>query len=866
MKVVRVFCLFGCLSALAASGAAAVAVGENLLLNGRFECDQVDFPPEWRLDPVRETHAEWRATGGPNGLPSLSISSLGGVYSKSQSIRQLGIRLASGGRYRLSCKVRTRGFDCKGACGLSVINLGWETECGLAGIPAEAEGRWTEVQADFKGFESRNGRFIVLVYARNFTGVLEVADMKLVPLDAIAASGSARPEMSPLAVGPRIVPWNCSPCQIPSSSREVAFRFLGNLPEGSSPKEYDMTLSTGSSPEPSVRPLHPDGNGFTLPGGETNGVLTVSLVCRATGSNIVSRAYRYHVREPASAVNLARHVRKNNLVTEVLNERTGADGAGRFAFGVRRGGWVFIAVEGCESCSPLAVELDGKTVIRADTPCHETFREIEMGDHVLSVSGAGGSGMVVVRTVPELFNNCLAGPPMRGIESRDWAFYERYVMPAMTTAEFVKPGCGLAEFRDRGRQFVQLGDDKPLKTVQDMSDRLLKLKELDAKYDRICLGEQFFWEAEKNAWYVEVLNRFDLEDGSGRPYHCWWIGKPVNGIANAEALAVCSNVSDGRSRVMLELYCRSRATEKEASAYMSDYVRDTVLRCRRVYPPVIGNLGVALCNAAGTTVFSVLHHPEVDFRYFLEMQVRLLALDPVFDGLGGVGYWGAYYADRENLVWSYRLLRHYCVEGRTDSLSAREGLRYLPGHVRNGDFRTGLEDWDVRGAVSCESFRGLGEKNENRWRCDAGQGDAYAALTRGKEANWISQRLKGLVPGRRYYLRYFAFDANALGSKTVRARRVGIDVRFGKGVRVDEKAGWVASELGYDRDSYLHPNVGHVEFVAQESECRVGFTDARAESGEKLGINGIGVYPCTGVCGADCTNQNVCRGFEDELR
>lgn len=844
MKGARLFCLLGCLAALSASKAAAVAVGENLLLNGRFECDQVDFPPEWRLDPVRETHAEWRATGGPDGLPSLSISSPAGVYSKSQSIRQLGIRLAPGGRYRLSCKVRTRGFDCKAACGLSVINLGWETERGLAGIPAEAEGRWTEVRADFRGFESRNGRFIVLVYARNFTGVLEVADMKLVPLDAIAASGSARSEMSPLAVGPRIVPWNCLPCQIPSSSREVSFRFLGNLPEGSSPKEYDMTLLTGSTSEPSVRPLHPDGNRFTLSGGETNGVLTVALVRRATGSNVVSRAYRYHVRKPASAANLARHVRKNNLVTEVLNERTGTGGSGRFAFGVRRGGWVFIAVEGCASGSPLAVELDGKTVIHADTPRHETFREIEMGDHDLSVSGAGGSGRVVVRSVPELFNNCLAGPPMRGIESRDWAFYERHVMPAVTTTEFVTPGCGLAEFRDRGGQFLPLGNDQPLKTSGDMTARLVRLNAMEDKYDKLCLGEQFFWEAEKNAWYVEALNRWDLENETGRPYHCWWIGKPVNGIANAEALAVCSNVSGGRSRIMLELYCRSRATEKEAEAYISDYVRDTVLRCRRVYPPVIGNLGVALCNAAGTTVFSVLHHPEVDFRYFLEMQVRLLALDPAFDGLGGVGYWGAYYADRESLIWSYRLLRHYCVEGRTDSLSAREGLRYLPGHVRNGDFRTELEGWESRGAVSREEFKGLGEKHENRWRCDAGTGDTCAVLTRGERPNWISQRLQGLVPGRRYYLRYFAFDAHTVDSKDVRPRRVGIDVRFGKGARVDEKAGWVGFEPGYDKDKLMHPNVGHVEFVAQETECRVGFTDGRAEPGEKLGLNGIGVYPC----------------------
>ena len=55
--------------AMSASAFAAVKPGENLLVNGTLEADQMDFPPFW--DPFSRSKEcfLWHSSGGPNGLP-----------------------------------------------------------------------------------------------------------------------------------------------------------------------------------------------------------------------------------------------------------------------------------------------------------------------------------------------------------------------------------------------------------------------------------------------------------------------------------------------------------------------------------------------------------------------------------------------------------------------------------------------------------------------------------------------------------------------------------------------------------------------------------------------------------------------------
>lgn len=140
------------------------------------------------------------------------------------------------------------------------------------------------------------------------------------------------------------------------------------------------------------------------------------------------------------------------------------------------------------------------------------------------------------------------------------------------------------------------------------------------------------------------------------------------------------------------------------------------------------------------------------------MQLNMLANDPLYKDLPCTGVWGSYYADEEMHRWTFRLLRHYCVEGRTDMLSKAYGFAYRPGHLRNGDFRGSLDPWVVSGDVRTDEIKGLGRKGEGRWKGAKGIGDTFAAMRRNDGPPAVlRQKAEGLTPGRLYCLEAVAF-------------------------------------------------------------------------------------------------------------
>ena len=54
-------------------------------------------------------------------------------------------------------------------------------------------------------------------------------------------------------------------------------------------------------------------------------------------------------------------------------------------------------------------------------------------------------------------------------------------------------------------------------------------------------------------------------------------------------------------------------------------------------------------------ILSKAQHPEVDCKYYLDMQMNFAANDPVCRDIGLIGHWGSYYADDELHRWSFAL-------------------------------------------------------------------------------------------------------------------------------------------------------------------------------------------------------------------
>ena len=91
---------------------AAVAEGENLLINGTFEAEH-EFPEFWT--PSNMKQVRFLRTGGPEGKMAAVVLDAGTEGSDSLSVRQQGLQLVPGGTYRFSANIR-KGF--KAARGL----------------------------------------------------------------------------------------------------------------------------------------------------------------------------------------------------------------------------------------------------------------------------------------------------------------------------------------------------------------------------------------------------------------------------------------------------------------------------------------------------------------------------------------------------------------------------------------------------------------------------------------------------------------------------------------------------------------------------------------------------------------------------
>ena len=248
-------------------------------------------------------------------------------------------------------------------------------------------------------------------------------------------------------------------------------------------------------------------------------------------------------------------------------------------------------------------------------------------------------------------------------------------------------------------------------------------------------------------------------------------------------------------------------------------------------------------------ILSLAHHPEVDYKYYLDMQLNMIANDPAFDGLGSVGYWGSYYADEELHRWCFALMRHYVVEGRTEMLSAKHGFTYRPDYISNGDFRGTLDPWRTGGNVRADSFEGFASSSENRWGGNGGVGDTFAVLVREKGApSSLRQTAKGLVPGRTYRLRYTAFDVKDVKAKRIAPRKFGITASAGDGAKVDPALTWthvdrrVKGRYG-NNNNCARVNLGQIVFTATAPETEISFSNEAAAEGEELGVHYVSLTP-----------------------
>ena len=838
-------CLFVAFLLFACPSPAAVKPGENLVVNGTFDADQAAVPPFWQAKP--ESAFGCSPSGGPNGLPYVTLKGNADRTPMDANIRQYGLSLATNGRFRISFWVRTRDFVARDG-GLVVPNCGWLASAGgIKDIPRSTDGEWRKLEREFTGIPSKDGTFFTILYADGFAGEIDFADVRFEAVDEIALRDTELSAVLKEQALPRIVPMEPLLCQIPKDDPSVSFRFFGKLPKADV-SAYDLVLTTDDAAGRGRAPLAENAAfRVPLPKGAAAGRLTASVVDRADGRTIATDAFAFRTADVPQA-DPSGHRRLNNFVTEVLSAPLDG-GEGTFGFSTMRDGWVFVAVK-AEAHEGFSVRIDGHPAMDAKTPRRESFRQIGPGRHVLTVAGAG-AGSVVVRSVAETFNyQPGVDSPVPGNGKYDWAFERAHGLKAIITENNgIIPDAALKEFRKSGHRWVpndvihNLGEQDLCRKMKD--GRWLK----DATKGGVSMDEVAYQRTPQVDAYTKAIRAFDRDCAPTKPVYTWIIGNPLTPGVDHSFISACINCSQGRSRLMSEVYCRTAATEDEARGLLKSYIGDKIDRYRAWFPASVRSLGIVFGNFNQLPIVSVAHHPEVDYKHYLDMQFNYAANDPSCRDLGCIGLWGSVYADEELRRWSYELVRHYAIEGATNMLSEAYGYRYRPDHLLNGDFRGTFGPWAASGDVRLATHPRLGCDNEGRWYAEPGLGDTFAQLTRTADGvATLRQTAKGLVPGRAYCLQFVTFDVDDVRAKRHAPRRFGIDATLSAGAEIRPDRSWVFVDERV-KGNYANctgvarVNIHHTVFTARAETVDIAIGNGAAQPGEALGVNGISLNP-----------------------
>ncbi len=378
---------------------AAVNEGENLLVNGSFDAEQVAFPEFWT--PSSSVKGVlYQRTGGPGGRKPAILLQGEADGATRPSVRQQGLTLVAGETYKLSAFIRTKGFKSRNA-GLILHNSGWTSDTGLKNLPADSD--WTFREKTFTLFPSRDKEYGVALFASDLTGEIGFADVKLEAISEGARKGSR--SQKGLIAAPRLVPFQPLLSRIPRTNPEMVFKLYGILPDKPEACEGFVTLGGDRLP-PQTLPIQ-DGKLRVklegLPCGEHT--LNITLRHRATHQTVLEVSHPIRIVE-VPVCDRSRIKPLNNLVAEVLSEPVKNTPEPQ-AFNVvnPREGWVFVSFSADPLPSKVTVKVDDRDVVMTPQAGRlEAFRELGMGAHRITVGGSTVAARLVVHSIPEIFD------------------------------------------------------------------------------------------------------------------------------------------------------------------------------------------------------------------------------------------------------------------------------------------------------------------------------------------------------------------------------------------------------------------------------------------------------------------------------
>ncbi|MBP5638220.1 MAG: hypothetical protein J6X55_01985 [Victivallales bacterium] len=823
--------------------------GKNFAFNGDLKLEAFGQVIGWITPPAPWT--AYHADGGPNNMPYVAMRP-GGDDDYENKLRLKYLWLTPGEKFHLSAFIRTKDFSAKRG-ELLLVNAPWYDETGIKKFPANTNG-WQKFEMDVVCPKAGIHGYDVVLLLIGQRGELDVADIRLTALSAEAEAKSVSPEKMLLET-PRLIPYGRSFDEIPADKPEISFIWHGVIDENFKEADWFSDAVDNNGKSVTMQTPFETGKPFVLPlqgiaKGKQN--INVRIVSHKDGKVGYMETFVVNVRDIPADKDVTQGVRLNNFTVELANKPIKA--GEQFSFTLAHDTWVYITLKDTPNDKPFGIILDGKAVgVDELTRLPEAFRLLSAGTHTVS---ANWDDTLVIRTIAELFScGMKQGPDIAIFPPFDWEFTKKYALKAVTTlnrGSYVKNGREFVDAAHRtGRLWLEDMYIAHCKNPEQMEKTMVaQMNKLEFRDGNTTNELDYWWDSMR--FYTPLLKTFKY-DHSKLIYT--WIGgsAPFTPSMHQDFIGACLNASNGRGKILCETYMFTKATEEAARKEVLDFLVPNITNSCNYFPAdeYRRRSGVILGNFNQLNVITVEHHPQVDYKYFLDMQINIVANEPIFKGIGVLGYWGTHYADEELYRWSHELLRHYVVEGKKEMLSKKYGFTYLTPHIVNNDFSDGLNVWTIENAaeksVTTETCMGYASRSQGRYMVPRGCGDTVCVMHRqdGK-ANRVSQVAKDLVPGKQYMLLFSVGDYDDLKAKEHKTRQDGFDAILENAEILPESTVYVdtRSKGKYDRNhNVTRPNIHRIIFKPKAATMKITFTDEKAKPGENLMFNYVQVKP-----------------------
>ena len=785
---------------------------ESLNTNGTLDADQSEFPSFW----ANSGGAEFIRGGGPDGKNALRFDTR--KYKQAAVRQDRAMILNAGKRYRVSMMVKAVNFKAR-RMSYTIFTDSWSKEGGVVRVPANCD--WTRVEAIVIAPKCKvnYGSGLAMRTDANSSGYIDIADLRIEPLDEAAAKGAYSLlrglEKKRLVVVTKLA-------EIPVSNQVIKGRWFGDLPKDAK-MEYRVDNGAWQSVKTPAKNIDFKFSNLKL------GKHVFEFRC-----GDFSRKWDFIILEDLPPV---KSKRLNNMVRE-LEPMVLSDGAtGEFIN--PRIGWVYFILPSADA----ELSFSNAKPIRGAGHAY-----LPRGKNKITLKGA--SGKVLIRTIPEIYTYQLAGGPyLKVAPQNNYKLIKKYLLPYINS--YAQPGKGnLTEKeweiiysmnlqRQHGNHVAKYPTSQAMIEGVNNNEGLNDPKFIGITFDEFPAGDVTLM-----ARYNEAHDFIKRPEGH-RFFYCLY-GKLAAGGISTEFISNAINSGHGDSIIKYESYCQPVENEKAAQAYIRNIIVETAKSLERTFPGVVKNLCMYMINSNVPSTLTAAYLTNVDLKYYLDMQFNLIANAPELDGLAMAGNWGSNYSDNEMVRWTGRLFRHYLIEGKTDMLSNRYGFTYNVDFVKNPDFEKGLDNWQLKGSIKPGHTLGYGRTMEKRWAAPNGIGDYYAILERGSQPNEISQKMCGIKRGKYYKLQYITSDAEDVMLKGKgRPGDLSIDCEIDGAEFVDKETVKYRAKGPFrsvDKNMFK-VNLDCRVFKATKDDPVIRFTDKAVTPGRKTALNYIYITP-----------------------